>query len=106
MAIITISRGTFSGGKALAERLAERLGYPCLSREEVVSYAAKEYGIAKEDLTAAFSDPPPFWEQVPGKRIAYLKCVTAAILQYFKYGGMGECGGRGIGREFPLFQPV
>jgi cytidylate kinase len=81
MAIITISRGTFSGGKALAERLAERLGYPCLSREEVVSYAAKEFGIAKEDLAAAFSEPPPFWEQVPGKRIAYLKCVTAAILQ-------------------------
>jgi cytidylate kinase len=88
MAIITISRGTFSGGKALAERLAERLGYPCLSREEVVSYAAKEFGIAKEDLTAAFSEPPPFWEQVPGKRIAYLKCVTAAILQRTERGNL------------------
>ena len=88
MAIITISRGTFSGGKRLAERLAERLGYPCLSREEVVSYAAKEFGIAKEDLAAAFSEPSPFWEQVPGKRIAYLKCVTAAILQRAEGGNM------------------
>jgi cytidylate kinase len=88
MAIITISRGTFSGGKALAERLAERLGYPSLSREEVVSDAAKEYGIAKEDLAAAFNEPPPFWEQMPGKRIAYLKCVTAAILQRVRDGNL------------------
>ena len=28
MSIITISRGTFSGGKAVAEKLAEHLGYP------------------------------------------------------------------------------
>lgn len=28
MAIIMISRGTFSGGKAVAEGLAERLEYP------------------------------------------------------------------------------
>jgi cytidylate kinase len=81
MAIITISRGTFSGGKALAERLAERLGYPCLSREEVLGDAAREYGIAKEALAAAFGEPSLLWEQVPGKRIAYLKCVTATILR-------------------------
>jgi len=88
MAIITISRGTFSGGKALAERLAERLGYPCLSREQVVGYAAREYGIAKDDLAAAFSEPPPFWEQLPGKRIAYLKCVTATILRQIEKGNL------------------
>jgi len=32
--MISISRGTFSGGKTLAERVAEKLGYPCLGREE------------------------------------------------------------------------
>ena len=88
MAIITISRGTFSGGKALAERLAERLGYPCLSREEVLGHAAKEFGIAGEDLAAAFSEPSLLWEQVPGKRIAYLKCVTAAILRHAEQGSL------------------
>jgi cytidylate kinase len=88
MAIITISRGTFSGGKALAERLAEKLGYPCLSREEVLADAAKEYGIAKDDLAAAFSEPSLLWEQVPGKRIAYLKCVTAAILGRAELGNL------------------
>ncbi|MBN2032419.1 MAG: cytidylate kinase family protein [Deltaproteobacteria bacterium] len=88
MAMITISRGTFSGGKALAECLSERLGYPCLSREQVLADAAKEYGIAKKDLAAAFSEPSLLWEQVPGKRIAYLKCVTAAILQRAEQGNL------------------
>jgi cytidylate kinase len=88
MAIITVSRGTFSGGKALAERLAERLGYPCLSREEAVAYAAKEYGIAEEDLDAALGEPSALWEQLPGKRIAYLKCITSVIFQRAEQGNL------------------
>ena len=32
MAIITVSRGTFSGGQSLAECVAEKLGYRCLPR--------------------------------------------------------------------------
>jgi cytidylate kinase len=88
MAIITISRGTFSGGKALGERLAERLGYPCVSREDVLVDASKEYGIAEEDLAAAVKDPPSFWEQVPGRRVAYLKCVTSTILKRAREGNL------------------
>ena len=86
MTIITISRGTFSGGKILAELLAGRLGYPCLSREEAVNHAAEEYGITKEDLSRAFREPSQLWEQAPGKRMAYLKCVTATILRYAEKG--------------------
>jgi cytidylate kinase len=88
MTMITISRGTFVGGKALAERLAERLGYPCLSREEALVLAAKEYGIAKEDLDAALTEPSVLWEQLPGKRIAYLKCITAIILHRADQGNL------------------
>ena len=86
MAIITISRGTFSGGKELAERLAGRLGYPCLSREEVLSKTTKGYGISEEDLTSAMDKPPSFWLQVPSQRLAYLKCVTAVLLKHAKEG--------------------
>ncbi|MBN1847563.1 MAG: cytidylate kinase family protein [Deltaproteobacteria bacterium] len=86
MAIITISRGTFSGGKALAERIAERLGYPCLSREEVLAATTKEYGISEAEMTTAMNKPPPFWQQVPAKRLAYLKCVTAVLMERAKEG--------------------
>ena len=41
MAIITISRGTMSGGKKLAELLCQRLGYQCISREIIVEAAEK-----------------------------------------------------------------
>jgi cytidylate kinase len=86
MAIITISRGTFSGGKELAERLAERLGYPCISREEVLSETTKEYGISEADLTSAMEKTPSFWFQVPSQRLAYLKCVTSILLDHAKEG--------------------
>ena len=85
MAIVTISRGTFSGGKAVAEALAERLGCPCVSREVVLD-AAEHYGISEEKLTAAINEPPSFWQQVPEKRVAYLSFVTAALLDRAKGG--------------------
>ena len=86
MAIITISRGSFAGGKAIAEKLGERLGHPVLGREDVLQQAAAEYGIDASELTSALNESPPFWRQVPGKRLAYVKCVTAALLDHAKDG--------------------
>ncbi len=84
MAIIMISRGTFSGGKALAECLADRLGYPCLSREEAVLEAVTKYGIKEKDLTAAMDELPPFWQHVHGARLAYLRFFSAILLEHIK----------------------
>ena len=81
MSIITISRSTFSGGKILAKQLAEQTGYPCFSREMIISETSNEYGISEDELTATIHKPPPFWQQVPGKRISYLKCFTAVLLK-------------------------
>ncbi|MGC9027548.1 MAG: cytidylate kinase family protein, partial [bacterium] len=50
MAIITISRGTFSGGQMLAECLAKKLGYKSISREILIEVAEK-YGISENNLT-------------------------------------------------------
>ncbi len=36
MQLICISRGSFSAGKELAEKLAKKLDYPCLGREELI----------------------------------------------------------------------
>ncbi len=88
MAIITISRGSFSGGKAVAEQLAERLGYPLLSREEVLLQAAEAYGISERELAESLNQPPPFWQQVLGKRLAYVKCVTAVLLEHVGQGSL------------------
>jgi cytidylate kinase len=80
MAIITISRGSFAGGSAVARELSQRLGYPCLGREEALSLAARDYGIVEAELHKSLDGSPRFWEEVPGKRLAYVKCLTAVLL--------------------------
>jgi cytidylate kinase len=88
MAIITISRGSFAGGKAIAEGLAGRLGYPYLSREQVLLEAAREYGVSEAELTKSLNQSPPLWQQVPGKRMTYVKCVTAVLLEHARDGNL------------------
>jgi cytidylate kinase len=81
MSIIAISRGTFTGGEALAKRLAERLGYQCLSRETNLEAAAKEYGVPAEDLVAAMEKRPSFWQRMVGQRTAHLAFVRATLCE-------------------------
>jgi len=87
MAIIMISRGTFSGGKAVAEALAARLTYPCVSNE-VVFEAAEEFGVPEEKLNAALQEPPKTWRQRPGKRLAHMNFVRAALLKRAQQGNL------------------
>jgi osmotically-inducible protein OsmY len=58
MGLITISRGTFGGGKAVAELLAKRLGYVNLSREVVSGEAAERYEIPDEQMLHSISELP------------------------------------------------
>lgn len=83
MAIITISRGTYSGGKAVAESLGKKLGYPCISKEIILD-AAEEFGVPEDKLIAAMEKPPNSWLQAPGKRIAHLNYVKYALLKRAK----------------------
>lgn len=88
MAVITISRGSYSGGKAVAEQLGARLNHPVFSREQALLQAAEQYGISERELTETLNQPPPFWQQVLGKRLAYVKCVTAVLLDHVRQGGL------------------
>jgi cytidylate kinase len=82
MAIIAISRGTFSGGEALAKRVSERLGYQCLSRETNLEEAAKTYGVPAADLVAAMEKRPSFLHRVLGERTAHLAFVRATLCEH------------------------
>ncbi len=81
MAIIAISRGTFSGGEALAKRVAERLGYQCLSRETNLEAAAKEYAIPAADLVSAMERRPSFLQRILGERTTHLAFVRATLCE-------------------------
>ena len=57
MAIITISRGSYSRGKEVAEKLAARLGYECVSRDILLA-TCKEFSIPEIRLVKALHDAP------------------------------------------------
>ncbi|HTX52332.1 MAG TPA: cytidylate kinase family protein [Candidatus Baltobacteraceae bacterium] len=85
MAIVVISRGTFSGGEKLASAVAERLGYRCVSRE-VIYEAAAGYEIPAEELMAAMEKRPPVWDRLAGKRNTYLVFMRAALCEHARGG--------------------
>lgn len=85
MAIITISRGSFSGGKRLADCLAERLGYRCIDRDIIVERAAA-YGASQDDLRNALEKPPSFWDRFKHKKYVYLTIFQAALTEEVRSG--------------------
>jgi cytidylate kinase len=87
MSIITISRGTASGGQALAERVAAKLGWPCLSNEVIIE-AAKRYNVPEPELVKAFEKAPTFWEKLTASRRVYLTFVQAAMCEYAEHGNL------------------
>lgn len=81
MAIITISRGTFSGGRELAELVASELDYECISREVLVE-AAQSYGVSLEKLSAALEDTPGILQGMSLERAHYLAYIQATLSKY------------------------
>jgi cytidylate kinase len=78
--IVTISRGSFSGGRVLAECLAEKLGYRVVSRE-ILAAAAKRYGVAEERLARALERAPGLWERLGRERQLYITYIQAALCE-------------------------
>lgn len=85
MSIITISRGTFSGGKLLAECVADKLGFRCVDRDVIVERAAA-YGVSQEELRDALQKPPTFLDRFKHKRYLYLVLIQAALTEEVRTG--------------------
>jgi len=84
MSIITISRGTFSGGQILADCVARKLGYSCISREVLVE-AAKGHGVPLEELTKALNEPPGgLFHRKTLNRVHYLVYIREALVKAVK----------------------
>lgn len=87
MPIITISRGSFSGGKSLAEALSRRLGYRCIDRDQVIQKAAA-WGVSEHDLKTAIEKPPSFLGQSQHTKYMYLTFIQAALAQEAQKGDL------------------
>lgn len=78
MAIVTISRGAFSGGAELANLIGKKLGYRVISREVIVE-AAKTYGVSEERINEDLEHPPGLWARFTGHAESYLLAVQATL---------------------------
>ena len=86
MAIITISRGTFAGGKQLAALLAQRLGYTQVSRELLYETVRQQYGFTTEELARTMDRSPGKLHHVGEHRRRLLIAVQAALCDLVKDG--------------------
>jgi len=91
MAIITISRGSYSKGIEVAEKLAERLGYECISRD-VILEASKEFNIPEIKLVRAIHDAPSILDRIGYRKEKYVAFIQAEILKHFRKDNIVYCG--------------
>jgi cytidylate kinase len=81
MSIITISRGSFSHGKEVAEQVAKELGYKCISRD-ILLEASEEFNIPEIRLIRALHDSPTVLERFTHGKERYISYIRKALLQH------------------------
>ena len=83
MSIITISRGSYSRGKEVAEKVASELGYACISRD-ILLEASEEFNIPEIKLVRALHDAPSALERFTHGRERYVSYIRKALLQHIR----------------------
>ena len=79
MAIITISRGSYSKGREVAEKTAERLGYQVVSRDVLIE-ASDRFHIPEIRLVRAIHDAPSILERFTHGKQCYLAYIRSALV--------------------------
>ncbi len=81
MSVITISRGSYSHGKEVAEKVADRLGYKCIAREVLLD-ASEHFNIPEAKLLQAIRDAPSFLGRLAHGRLRYIAFIRLALLRW------------------------
>jgi len=83
MAIVTISRGSYSKGKEVAEKVAEKLGYECVSRDILIETSG-EFNVPEIKLIRAIHDAPSILQRFTGGKKKFVAYFQAALLEHFQ----------------------
>ena len=78
MAIITISRGSYSKGREVAEKTALRLGYQVISHD-ILLEASDRFNTPEVKLVRAIHDAPTILERLGHSRQSYLSYIRSAL---------------------------
>lgn len=79
--IITISTDRYTKGKEIAQKIAQKMGYECVSREVILS-AAKEFGVPEMKLLRAIKDTPTIRDMFSRERQQYMAYIKAIVADY------------------------
>lgn len=82
MSIVTISRGSYGRGKAVAEKVAERLGYAVIGRD-VVLEASQQFNNPEIRLVRNIRNAPSILERTPHGKEQYVAFIQSALLKHF-----------------------
>jgi cytidylate kinase len=81
MPIITISRGSYSKGKEVAEKVAEQLGYQCIARE-IILKSCNEFNIPEIKFAKAIQDAPSIFDRLTYGTEKYIAYFQSTFLKY------------------------
>lgn len=81
MSIVTISRGSYSRGKEVAEKLARALNYECISRE-IILEASEQFNIPELKLVRAIHDAPTILDRFTSGKERFVAFFRAALLKH------------------------
>lgn len=81
MSVITISRGSYSRGKDVAEKVARKMGYECISRD-ILLEASEAFNIPEIKLVRAIHDAPSVLERFTHGQDRYISYIRKVLLQH------------------------
>ncbi len=82
MPIITISRGSYFYGKSIAEKLAQKLNYACVSRDEIIENL-DEFHLPEIKLVRELKDAYSILDRFPHGKKRFIAAIRSAILNRF-----------------------
>ena len=102
MAIVTLSRGLFSGARELAQEISELLGYRLVSREDIIEKTA-QYGVPEERLDRARRRKLGMLQRKDLGWLHYRVYALAALTKEIRQGSLIYLGSNGpaLLSEFP-----
>ncbi len=80
MSIITISRGSYSHGREVAEKVAKELNYQCVSRE-ILLEASEQFHIPEINLIRAIHDPFSVFNRFTYGKEKYIAYIRTSLLK-------------------------
>ncbi len=83
MSIITISRGSYSKGKEVAEKVAKRLDYECIGKR-ILLEASEKFNIPEIKLSRALHDSPSVLNRFTHGKQKYIAYIRYALLKHLQ----------------------